>query len=714
MTKRVVSLQVKVLVGTAVVLFATTATSLWQFQVLSHEAEQTIGSSFSGTAESIGEAVAAQFFERYGDVQAFAVNSVLKKGNPESISKTLDEYVALYGIYEVVLFVDMKGNFISANSKAPRGRSVNLKALSQRSFAGEPWFQAVVKGETSEDKEKAFSGTHFQDVHVDPISALGLGEKIWVTGFSSLVKDDNGNPIGVLTNRANFSWVEQELLTTYQTRLRKTDPGAEIMLLGKDGAVIAEMDPEKSDAEVKRDWSVLGKVKPADQGSTIAKAVMAGNSGWMLGTHTRKKVEQIGGYSPIKSKKFIENIGWRVVVRSSRDVVFANINREKMRAFLAALGLAGIFLLAGWVWTRGLAGELGKLTSRLSELAHSNSKSSDDLDRTAQTVSTASTEQSAAVQETVASMSEMRSMIAQTSQHVQECQRLSEAVKEKTRTGNEIVNHMAQSMQELTDSTQQMQSLVNIIAEINSKTKVINDIVFKTQLLSFNASIEAARAGQHGRGFAVVAEEVGNLAQMSGKAAKEIETLLQESQKSVSQTIGTVNERVDEGRSITEETLTRFREIAASVDQIAEKVASIQQATREQEVGIDQTAKAMEQMDIATQSNAAVSGETSTLAKDLNWSSQELRRLILETQVLILGSSSGSKTEAATEPQIADREPRSAVQASIPAAVEREVFDAKASLSDIKSRLAKKPKGLRKPKGYGLSSDDESFKSTGS
>ena len=55
--------------------------------------------------------------------------------------------------------------------------------------------------------------------------------------------------------------------------------------------------------------------------------------------------------------------------------------------------------------------------------------------------------------------------------------------------------------------------------------------MFKTQLLSFNASIEAARAGQHGRGFAVVAEEVGHLAQTSGKAAEEIRNLLEKQSK---------------------------------------------------------------------------------------------------------------------------------------------------------------------------------------
>jgi methyl-accepting chemotaxis protein len=77
-------------------------------------------------------------------------------------------------------------------------------------------------------------------------------------------------------------------------------------------------------------------------------------------------------------------------------------------------------------------------------------------------------------------------------------------------------------MNQINYSNEQMSEIVKVIQEIETKTKVINDIVFQTKLLSFNASVEAARAGEQGKGFAVVAEEVGNLAQMSGNAAKEI------------------------------------------------------------------------------------------------------------------------------------------------------------------------------------------------
>lgn len=81
-------------------------------------------------------------------------------------------------------------------------------------------------------------------------------------------------------------------------------------------------------------------------------------------------------------------------------------------------------------------------------------------------------------------------------------------------------------MSQVADGNRKISEIVQVISEIGNKTKVINDIVFQTKLLSFNASVEAARAGEHGKGFAVVAEEVGNLAQMSGNAAKEISDML--------------------------------------------------------------------------------------------------------------------------------------------------------------------------------------------
>ncbi len=71
--------------------------------------------------------------------------------------------------------------------------------------------------------------------------------------------------------------------------------------------------------------------------------------------------------------------------------------------------------------------------------------------------------------------------------------------------------------------------LQDLISEIASKTGVINEIVFQSRLLSFNASLEAERAGESGRGFSVVAGEVRKLADSSGRSSTEIEKLIQKS-----------------------------------------------------------------------------------------------------------------------------------------------------------------------------------------
>ena len=167
-----------------------------------------------------------------------------------------------------------------------------------------------------------------------------------------------------------------------------------------------------------------------------------------------------------------------------------------------------------------------------------------------------------------------------------------------------------------------------LIAGIGEKTEIIDEIVFQTKLLSFNASVEAARAGEHGKGFAVVAEEVGNLAQMSGKAAKEIEEMLDDSVKKVEKVIATSTtevgllveasrEKVKVGSKTAETCLEVFSEMEENASEVKILMEEVSQASKEQADGIKNITVAMNQLDQSTLSNADSALKSNTLSASL-------------------------------------------------------------------------------------------------
>lgn len=377
-----------------------------------------------------------------------------------------------------------------------------------------------------------------------------------------------------------------------------------------------------------------------------------------------------------KVDKLMDLQGERVKLRVSMAEA---ATRESRVMFLVCIAIGSLLALGiGYFFARSLSDGLLSIAQILSGGANEVASAATQLSGTSTELSASASQQAAAIQQTSAAIEEISSMVARNSDNAASSDETARSSEETARRGQQAVELMIGSVKEIEqsnlsikaqvdESNQQMARIVMMIKAIGEKTKVINDIVFQTKLLSFNASVEAARAGEAGKGFAVVAEEVGSLAQMSGKASQEISGMLDESIRDVERIVEETRSKVDQlmnsGRTKIEvgaRTAVQcgkiLDEIVASSNRMATSVNEISSACAEQTKGTQEISRAMTQLDQATHQNSAASEQAASASNQLSSQAELLRDSVSDLVSLVNGR--GSAAHAPPPPKRKDTKPK--------------------------------------------------------
>lgn len=318
--------------------------------------------------------------------------------------------------------------------------------------------------------------------------------------------------------------------------------------------------------------------------------------------------------------------GDSLAASNNKDTKFATI------AILITLTVSVIILLA-----LGFA-IIEMITKPIKHAIDSLSSGSDEVSSAASQVASASqalaegaSEQAAAVQETSSTLEETSSMVHQNRENTQQAAVLAKQTKQYADQSNSEMLKMSSSMTNLKNSSNEIAKII----------KVIDEIAFQTNILSLNAAVEAARAGDAGKGFAVVAEEVRNLAQRSAQAAKDT-TVIIESNIDLSENSVNIAKAVKDS----------VESIAEQANKVSDLLEEISVATNEQAQGVEQINKAVSQMEMALQSNAATADQSASASRSLQEQAINVRDIVDSLVALVDGTDAVNKGKKLIAPSI--------------------------------------------------------------
>ena len=212
--------------------------------------------------------------------------------------------------------------------------------------------------------------------------------------------------------------------------------------------------------------------------------------------------------------------------------------------------------------------ELFASSQNVSSISNHNSKRLEEINEMARTQS----EHMTKINEIVQMLSERIQTI---SEQINNFASVSLKTVEDAETGVEVVNRTNEQIHNIDSKieklTSTMISLQSKSKEIDQITKIINDISEQTNILSFNATIEAERAGEYGKGFSVVAEEIRKLAEESSNSTKKIDELLNQIQKEINDALM----ESEEGRKETKEGIKKAKEVEDTFRNISRGIKEV-------------------------------------------------------------------------------------------------------------------------------------------
>ncbi|MDF2589347.1 MAG: methyl-accepting chemotaxis sensory transducer [Anaerocolumna sp.] len=330
----------------------------------------------------------------------------------------------------------------------------------------------------------------------------------------------------------------------------------------------------------------------------------------------------------------------KLIAKASKGDLTVNFESKRKDEFGILSGSLSEMMLG----MRKLIGEVADVGLKVSESAGVLSSTSEEIldatkgiSFTIDEIEKGVVQQASDTEHSLSQMSNLSDKINQVYSSTYEIERIADGTKGIVSEGLVIIDELNSKSRATTDVTQLVIKEIEDLEEqshtIGNFVGIINEIASQTNLLSLNASIEAARAGDAGRGFAVVADEIRKLADQSVKAANEIQnivTQIQNKTKGTAKSAKQAEEIVESQTDALNKTIHVFEDINKHVGNLVSNLDNISIGVKGIETAKEDTLDAIRNISAVAQQTAAASEEVSATANNQIGSVESLSESAVE------------------------------------------------------------------------------------
>ncbi|MDO9263155.1 MAG: methyl-accepting chemotaxis protein, partial [Desulfosalsimonadaceae bacterium] len=483
---------------------------------------------------------------------------------------------------------------------------------------------------------------------------------------------DTGELYAVLICQINAARISALIVDTPYTSVSDAETGAgrinrDTYIVGSDSLLRTKSAHSGNEAVLKE------RVDPETYSLALKNTSGTGKSIGAL------KENVLNAYSLVGLQKAIgTDFDWAIVTVVNENEAFALLNKLKINTFMGMAIFVLLVGIAGVYQSRMIGRPINELSYRIiklndgdftAEVPLTDPNRSDEIGMLLRTfndgskkfrhqlkslldstnlliesitrISTTASQLATSASETSSSISEVTTTVEevkQTSQVASEkaeyvaqsadsTTRISHAGKQATENTMLGIDRIKKEMNAIAESTVQLSAQTKSIEDI---INTVSDIADQSNILSVNAAIEAAKAGEHGKGFSVVAQEVKSLANQSKEATNQVRGILSDIQKAT----GTAVMATERGTKSVAEAIELSEQAGDAIDRLSDRVTESAEAAmqitasnQQQLSGMDQLSQAMESINDATQQNLDGVKQLEDAIKNLEAMAQTLKAI---------------------------------------------------------------------------------------